>query len=192
MRTLFILFICSVSLQVRAVTLEAAKGKIEFLAIGRPSAIKIKGQGKGPTGDLKFVKAAEGYTLDGVAQVDLSSFDTGISMRDRHMKEKYLEVEKFGEAKLSFKSAKIPAEIVNGQGTIEVPAELELHGKKNPVQVKVTAIKKGDALSPACQFKIKLSDYGIEIPQFSGITVANEVEITASLELSEKSVREGI
>lgn len=171
-----------------AVTLEAAKGKTSFLAIGRPSAIKINGKGAGPSGDLKFKKAGAEFTLDGKALVDMSSFDTGIGMRDKHMKEKYLEVEKFGQASLSFAAAKIPAAVMENGGTVEVPAQLELHGKTNPVKVNVGITKKGDSLASLCKFKIKLSDYGIAIPSFSGITVADEVEVSTSTEVKNEEV----
>ncbi len=171
-----------------SVTLEAAKGKTEFLAIGRPSALKISGTGLGPTGDLKFTKDKDQVLLNGQAKVDLASLETGIGMRDRHMKEKYLEVEKFKEATLNFKDAKFAASLLKTGGEVNVPATLTLHGKEKPITV-VMKLKASDSkITASSSFALKLSAYGIDIPTFSGITVADEVQITTETEVAKTSM----
>ena len=192
LRTTAVLLLLSLNFATRAVPLDASKGKTQFLAIGRPSAIKINGKGSGPSGDLKFTKNGEDYSMNGNATVDLTTFETGIGMRDRHMKEKYLEVERFKNATLKFENVKMPAKLFQSGGEAEVAALLELHGKTNPVKVKVKVSKTGETLASQCQFKIKLSEFGIEVPKFSGITVADEIEVTTNTELPHKTVSEGI
>lgn len=164
-------------------TLDPAKGKTEFVAIGRPSALKIKGTGVGPKGELKLEEKGEFSLLNGEVAVDLSSLDTGISMRDEHMKEKYLEVEKFKEAKLIFKDAKIPAAKLKQGGEVELTATLDLHGQQKPVPVVMTLENKSGSVKSSSKFKIKLSEFNIAIPSFSGITVADEVNITTETEV---------
>ena len=70
------------------------------MAIGRPAAIKILGKSKGPSGELKIQKSDQDFLVNGEAIIDLDSFETGINMRDQHMKEKYLETGKGKNAKL--------------------------------------------------------------------------------------------
>lgn len=167
------------SFTAHAESLKLSEGKTSFLAVGRPSALKINGTGKGPVGEFKLEKAADAFLMTGEATMDLASFDTGIGMRDRHMKEKYLEVEKFKEAKLAFAAAKIPAAVMKTGGELKLDATLELHGVKKPVAVAMTIAGGEKARTTVAKFKIKLSDFAIDVPKFSGVTVADEVEITA-------------
>ncbi len=168
---------------VAAMTLEPVKGKTHFIAVGRPSALKINGTGHGPAGDLKLEKIGDSYVLNGEALMDLSSLDTGIEMRDRHMKEKYLEVEKFKQAKLVFKDVKLPSDKVSKGGEVEVNATLDLHGQQKPMPVSMVLEVKNGLVKTIAKFKVKLSEFNISIPTFSGITVADEVNITTETEV---------
>src|SRR5579863_2237042 len=71
-------------------------GSSEFIATGKPGFIKIDGLGKGLTGRL----ALTGNEVSGQATFPLATLDTGVGLRDKHMKDEYLEVQKFPEAKL--------------------------------------------------------------------------------------------
>lgn len=75
-----------------SVELNAEKSPVGFTAVGRPSALKIKGEGAKATGALK----SAGDSLEGEISANLDVFQTGISLRDHHMKEKYLETGKPG------------------------------------------------------------------------------------------------
>ncbi len=168
---------------VAAMTLDPGKGKTQFIAVGRPSALKINGTGIGPAGNLKLDKVGEEYVINGEAVMDLSSLDTGIEMRDRHMKEKYLEVEKFKNAKLVFKDVKIPSDKVKKGGEVDVNAMLDLHGEQKTVPVSMVLEAKDGVIKTVAKFKVKLSEFKISIPTFSGVTVADEVTITTETEV---------
>src|SRR5437868_9273038 len=96
------------TLTVGAATIEVSKGHVEFLAIGKPSAIKIRGKGDRLQSQLQFNKDK---TLTGKVVFDLSSLDTGIETRNQHMKEKYLETGKFRDAELTLKSLSLPQDL---------------------------------------------------------------------------------
>ena len=102
--------------------LSTGDGKVEFLAIGRPGFLKVKGEGAKPKGTVKLVdgKASGEFT------VELSQFKTWIELRDEHMKDKYLEVGAHPKAIIRFSGI----EVKSGAGKTVVPAELELHGQK--------------------------------------------------------------
>ena len=146
------------------------KGQITFLAKGKPALISIKGEGDGATAVLK----EKDQILTGEISFQLKSLKTGIELRDDHLKNKYLEVDKYPTATLKISDLKLPAnlnDIFSFQGT------LSLHGIDQPVEgiVSVTSDSKSQKLS--ADFKIKLSQFKIEIPSFKGITVAEEVQV---------------
>lgn len=171
-----------------ALTLDAKQGKTEFLAVGRPSAIKINGKGTGPTGDFKFKREGDVYLMSGEAIVDLSSLDTDIDMRDRHMKEKYLEVEKYKDAKISFADVKVSAEKVEKGGEFELMGKLNLHGEEKALPIAMNLENKDGQIKAKAKFKVKLSEFKIDIPKYAGITVADEVHVTTETALPFKSV----
>lgn len=176
------------SFQGQALTLNADEGKTEFLAIGRPAAIQIQGVGAGPTGDLSVSRADSDWLLNGEVNVDLSSLTTDLSMRDRHMREKYLEVDKFKHARISFKDAKLTNEVMKAGGNAELPATLNLHGKDQSITVKMALTIQGEKVATTSRFKLKLSDFDIAIPTFAKITVADEVEVTVSTNVAKQAL----
>lgn len=192
MKALILSSLLMSSLVAEAVTLEAAKGRTEFLAIGRPSAIKVNGTGKGPTGALTVKKSEWDYVLNGEAVVDLSSFETGIETRDSHMKEKYLETDKFQNATLTFKDVKIASAIIEKGGEVKVDAPLNLHGLTKPVSVTIKFSAKDADVKAESNFTVKLTDYGIPIPKFTLITIGDEIQVKTETVVSKKSLNEGV
>lgn len=161
-----------------ALPIDSGSGKVEFLAVGKPSAIKIRGEGKGPQGELHLKKSGTNVTLSGDLSVDLDSIETGIGLRDRHMKEKYLETGKFKTASLKIKEAALPITALSGTGDYTVPGLLTLKGVEKPVQLNIKLEPNGDKVKSVSSFKINLSDFPIEVPKYAGITVANDVDVS--------------
>lgn len=161
------------------VDFDHGSGGVEFRATGHPSALKIVGKGSAPKGEFSL----NGTQVRGTALFDLTSLDTGIGVRTRHMKEKYLETEKYHDAKLTITQMELPKSVTPGQVSAEqVPftGTLALHGVEKPVSGTATLKQNGDKLSVDAQFGLKLSDYQINIPVFAGITVADEVQVSVS------------
>lgn len=159
-------------------SLSAKGGSVEFLAIGKPSFIKIRGAGSAASGAV----TVDGDKATGKFAFDMGTLDTGIEKRNEHMKEKYLETPKFPKSELEIASTsalkgwsktnpKISDADFNGN--------LTLHGVTKPVTGKFSVT---DSRASEVHFKVKLSDYAITIPSFSGITVADEVEITVKID----------
>jgi polyisoprenoid-binding protein YceI len=191
MRLLISVLLLTMTCLAQAVPLEASKGTTQFLAVGRPSAIKINGKAPGPTGELTAKKSGGDILLSGEAKVDMKALETGIGMRDRHMKEKYLEVDKYSEAILKFTDVKVAGDALKKGGVVTVPATLTLHGQSKPVLVKLDLKPKADQVVGACEFKLKLSDFAIDIPKFSGITVADEVEVNTETSVAANALAPG-
>ncbi|MBN8542048.1 MAG: YceI family protein [Deltaproteobacteria bacterium] len=152
-----------------AKSLAIKSGKVEFLAIGKPSFLKVRGVGTAPTGELKL----SGTKASGEFTFDLSSLDTEIALRNEHMKDKYLEVGKFPKATIRFKDV----ETKEGAKSA-IPAELELHGIKKTVSMDAELKPEGETKKATGTFKLKLTDFGITIPSHLGVTIADEVTVT--------------
>jgi len=165
------------SLQV--VDLDGTEGTTEFLAIGSPSFLEIRGKGKAPTGQIQIKDGS----AQGSLTVPIDSFDTGIETRNHHMKTVYLDTKKYPVSTLTFRGIQIPKNFSTDGYTASgfpVSAVLTLHGVSQPVTVLADLERKSDgpSLSLHAHFKLKLSQYGVKIPTFAGITVADEVQIT--------------
>lgn len=156
-------------------------GKSEFIATGKPGFIKIDGVGSGLTGQLQVT----GNQVSGQASFPLNALDTGVSLRDKHMKEEYLEVQKYPTAQLTIAKMKFAESPVNNgfnQSQVPFSGVLTVHGVSHPVNgtIDVTSaagITKGDA-----NFGIKISDFGFPEPKFMGMKVNDDVQVKIHLE----------
>ena len=142
--------------------------------------IKVNGEGKGPQGSLQVT----GNKVTGDLTFDVTSLSSGISMRDDHMKNKYLEVQKFPEAKLHLTEVTLPA-----TWSLKSPAikdanfkgDLTLHGVTKPIEGKFEISGGEAAMTAKADFTAKMDEHGIEIPKYLGITVKNEVLVSLSM-----------
>jgi len=159
-----------------ASALKVNSGKITFLAKGNPGFMKIEGtsEGKGLSGTLD---SSQGK-LSGDLFLELKTLSTGMDLRDEHMKDKYLEVSKYPQARLTLKSVTLnPAEDTDGKFN----GELTLHGVTK--EVNGTFAYEASEKKVNASFILKVSDYAIDIPSWMGVTVADLVEVNVLTEL---------
>ncbi|WP_413290427.1 YceI family protein [Bdellovibrio sp. HCB337] len=165
----------------QAAVLQTNKSEVEFLAIGKPSAIKIRGKGQ----DLKSQIQVKEKQLSGSFVFNLDSLDTGIELRTNHMKEKYLETGKFKYAEVILKPVALAQDPCKESMTAEKVAfegTLKLHGIDKPVKGEFDLkADKGQGKSKI-RFDLNITDYQIEIPVYMGIKVADKVENSVDLE----------
>jgi polyisoprenoid-binding protein YceI len=154
-------------------TAQPAAGEVSFTAVGRPSLLKIVGKAKGPEGAV----LVDGGKLSGEFKFDLRGLETGISMRDTHMKDKYLEVGKYPEAVLKLKD--VP--YAEGATTVPFTGSLLLHGVEKPISGTAKVEPDAAGAKVASDFEIKTTDFGIEIPKYMGITVTESVKVSVNL-----------
>lgn len=163
-------------------TLDLSKGtgSVSFDAIGRPSALKIHGKGEAPKGEL----SVEDGKLSGTCTFRLDTLDTGIGLRNKHMKERYLEVGKFPLAKLAFTSLPLPENAGSAgfsHDALPFKGVLSLHGVDKPVEGTAKVSRQGDAMALDARFGIKTTDFGIATPSFAGVTMAEDVTVEARI-----------
>ena len=146
-------------------------GSVIFVAKGKPSLLKIEGKGSGFNGQL----TEENGKVSGTLTMDVRSFDTGIELRDEHMKNNYLDVENFPTATLSLKDQAVPKE-----GSFKFKGELEIKGVPKTVEGTATLKKTDGGTELKAEFPINISNYPIGVPKYLGITVAETVQVTAT------------
>lgn len=168
------LSIWSCQLVASTLTFVPDKSSALFKATGTPSALVIKGHGEGVNGQWQLTKTA----LSGSVSFPIQNLTTEMTLRDKHMKEKYLEVEKFPHA--SFTPTKLPwtAAPTLAVNKGEFAGKLQLHGVEKPVQGMVTATQSGNQVEAEFTFHLKMSDFNIATPSFAEITVAEDVDVT--------------
>ena len=120
----------------------------------------------------------DGTTLKVV--VPLSGLQTGIALRDRHMREKYLEVEKYPDAVLAlpWSAVKLPEDGRSLEATS--PGTMTLHGQSHEVQARYKIARSGTSYRVSGNVALDIRNYGIDIPSYFGVTVQPDIEASAS------------
>jgi polyisoprenoid-binding protein YceI len=118
--------------------------------------------------------AAEPGNLSGALRVDLQTLETGIAVRDRHMRDNYLEVEKGPEfAVATFDQIRV--EKLHGKSTFK--GTLLLHGQKQEVTGTADLQQRDGRIRVQAQFPIKVSAFQIPKPTYLGVGVRDEIQI---------------
>lgn len=115
-------------------------------------------------------------------EVELNSLDTGLELRNKHLRKEYLHTEKYPAA---YFEGKIISEKSIGKDTSNVTSEgtFFLHGKKIITQISGTIIKNNATFNLKSNFSINLKDYGIKIPTVMFMKVNEEIQIVMNLHL---------
>ena len=124
------------------------------------------------------VDPAQPSRLTGELAVDLKTLDTGIGLRNTHMRENYLEVAKgdgFDRAVLSEIVLKGEAATVTGATTFT--ATLLVHGARKPVSGQANISRNGADVRIDASFLVSLADFGIPEPRYLGVGVKDQVQV---------------
>lgn len=111
-------------------------------------------------------------------EVDLASLDTGIGLRNRHMRDDYLEVQKYPYA--SFKGRIIRSE-GSGDGGAHITAAgtLTVHGVSREREIPCDVTRAGAGYTARCAFEVLLSDHAIRIPKIMFLKLSNQIRVEA-------------
>jgi polyisoprenoid-binding protein YceI len=138
--------------------------------------------GNGPAGftiegttDSVFV--SDDFTAFTVT-VGLASMKTGISLRDQHMREKYLHVDRFPNAVLVVGRDAIA---LPDDGTREATASgsMTIHGvtRQQAFSFRATCVKA--VCDVDGKASLNFNDFGVAVPSYLGITVKPNVTVSA-------------
>lgn len=129
------------------------------------------------------LEAQHPASFAGELVVDLRTLDTGIGLRNDHLRETYLEVEKgagFATAALSeLRLGDVDA--ASFQGRTRFTGTLRLHGATKPVAGDAVVRREGATIRVEASFPVTLADYAIAEPRYLGVGVKREVQVKVSL-----------
>lgn len=126
-------------------------------------------------------------------EVDLASIDTGIPLRNEHMRDNFLETAKYPKAIFKVKTIGQPTVLKDGQkATVKATGEFSLHGKTvaRDIPVDVTYFKNCkttqgkfencDLMQIKSTFPVPFKDYAIKRPEIVFQKLADTVLVTVA------------
>lgn len=177
--TLIISLVLGTELALAAVpapSLKAVDKKIVFLTKANPGRVKIEGVAKSDDqASIAVESNLQGDLLNLKVSLAMDSLDTGIELRNRHMKENYLETAKFPKAEFVMEPLKL-----SGESKVPFKGKLTVHGKTIPVSGEAEIQNAGNEMNVALHSVVKMTDFGIQQPQFMAIKVEDEVALDMS------------
>ncbi len=148
--------------------------KLEFIA-GKTTDIE---------GNFSFNIESPHDSLYGILKVDLRTLKTQIATRDKHMREDYLETDKYPFAYFELLSVENLPKIIHPDSTYSVVGNgyFFMHGVKNKLKPEISMrVLSKDGIRQVditVQFHLLLEDYDIERPQLVLLKVAKQINIS--------------
>ena len=131
--------------------------------------------------------ASRSTALDGSLAVDLHTLDTGIGLRNEHLRQQYLEVDKapgYDHAVLTdIELQGLNRDAPQGQGSFT--GSLTLHGVTKPVTGSVEVRKGSAGLQVKASFPVRLADYAIAEPRYLGVGVKDTVQVNVTFNVAQ-------
>jgi polyisoprenoid-binding protein YceI len=159
---LVIFFLCS--------QIAIAESSVKWEGTGSPGFLSIEGKGGKVKGAIKTDKDGK---VSGTFDFDLSTLDSGIELRNDHMKNKYLEIKKFPTASLVLNPTVMPK-----QGYFNWTGSLTLHGVTN--KVGGVAFLEGKQIE--AKFSIETPDYKIKKATYMGVGLDDKINIVVLID----------
>lgn len=169
MKYLLFVFLCAMATPKIVYTVEPKPNDVTFTVVGQPGFLKINGEG----GHLDGSLVESGNKIAGVLTVQMKDFATGIQLRNEHMRDKYLQVDKYPTAKLVLKDQPYTLnQEFNWSGNLTIKKDTRIVSGTARV-VELQGLKKLSA-----DFEVSFDDYpSIGVPSYLGVTVAKTVSV---------------
>jgi len=168
------------------ITLLAATASAETLSVTSAEVritcpLTVGGSFEAKTSALTGEVTISDGGVAGTFRLDLTTLETGIGMRDRHLRDKYLEVgrQEFATALLTDIQLDPTSAAHGGEGTFT--GQLTLHGVTQPITGTAT-ITAGQRV--VAVFPISIPAHGIKKPRHLGIGVRDQIEARVQIELA--------
>ncbi len=123
-------------------------------------------------------------------EVDLADLDTGIGLRNRHMRENYLETDRFPYASYEGRVTRLEEESP-GFFRARTRGTFSVHGVERAREVDCSAATTGQGLRVRCAFQVTLSDHDIPIPKLMFMKIDEVMEVDLEFFLSPAGGGEG-
>ncbi len=161
------------------------ENKVVF--VSRASMESFEGKTNRLEGTIDVNPANLGDSITVHLEVDMASLETGLPMRNKHMRENHLETAKYPKAIFEGAAVRGPAGAALEAGktkTFDVEGTFTLHGVSRRLRIPISAAyapqPKGGRISFQTTFPVLLADYQISRPQFLFLKLAESQEVRVS------------
>ncbi len=178
---ILVLILCSVYVNCTAQVFFTKNGMISFFSSAPIENIKADNNQvisiiNTTTGEIQF-------------SLLINAFHFKKSLMEEHFNENYMESKKYPKA--TFKGKIVDLSKVNfktdGTYPVTVAGDLTIHGITNKITSTGTISVTGGVISVSSKFRVKLSDYKIDIPKIVKDNIAKVVEVTVSCSYDKKN-----
>lgn len=152
------------------------KPKVTFFASGSPGFMSIEG-----------VSSAMTLSDDGTKlsfTVPMQTVSSGIALRDQHMNEHYVQIDKFPNVVIEFARADVPWPAELGKSvTGKVAGTFTAHGVPLPAPIEYTATKTKTGWRVKAKFTFNTDAHGMHIEPYMGISFDANMYATVTVDL---------
>jgi polyisoprenoid-binding protein YceI len=124
-------------------------------------------------------------------EVDLNTVDTGIGLRNRHMRENYLHTDKYPKTHFTAKLVKVE-KVNENEYDVEAAGKFFVHGveKEKKINAKLSKID-ADKYKVSASFIVALSDYNIEVPSIMFYKIDENMDLQVEFMLKKAPTNQG-
>ncbi|HEX9619557.1 MAG TPA: YceI family protein [Polyangiaceae bacterium] len=152
------------------------KSEVRFQAVG-PAGLKINGSAPSLT------SKEDGESLVLTAPAD--RLETGIGLRDRHLK-KYINAEKHREITFKVKKSSLKVPDDGKEVSSKAKGSLTLNGQTKPTSFAYKAKRTGSDIHVQGLGDLDIRNFGIEVPCYLGVCVDPIVKLKVGFKLRDK------
>ena len=130
----------------------------------------------------------------GEVRIDLTTLDTGIELRNEHLRSSYLELDRgpeFRDAVLSGIVLDEPPPAGDSRLETRFSGTLTLHGVQRAVEGEAELYWRDRRMQVEAEFSLSLDAFDIPPPRYLGIGVRDEIGISIALEAAEYELPTG-
>lgn len=135
-----------------------------------------------------------GADYAGELRVDLTTLDSGLDLRNSHLRDTYLEVERGPEFQSTVLSDLVlddPLPAGAGRHETRFSATLALHGVQRPVEGEADLRRRDGQVAVEATFAISLEAFDIPPPRYLGVGVRDTVEVTVTFDAARADAPSG-
>lgn len=117
-------------------------------------------------------------------EVDLRTLDTGIGLRDRQMREDYLQTDKYPMTNYNGKIV-YAEKVSDKEFKVTLDGTIFIHGISKPLKINGNLFPSDGGYRIKAYFQVLLSDYNIEIPKLMFMKLSNTIKLVLDFYLKE-------
>lgn len=116
--------------------------------------------------------------------IDLNTLDTGINLRNNHMRDSYLETEKYPFAEFTGKIISDYSKLPQEAQEVTVSGIFNIHGVEREMEIKGKLTPDGNGLKLDASWVVLLEDHNIDRPRVVFYELADEQTVNISIKLN--------